>query len=1133
MITRILLLFAAFNTPLLAQQQPAFQPRAWFLPDRDLAATLVSADKTNASLKAADGKELSVPVSSLDGHSLRYLQGVEMAKGREFRDWHFDKLPKELADFPATVRAAFLRVVCEDHEFSTACVELLREDFSRRYYPLKTLAAEDREHALKLQAALDDAAKKFAAVPYPTKYEAYTPEKDAAICNFKETEHFLFHWGNDKAASGKDWWKDDRQEQTFLWFERVWRHFEAAGAPMPMAAGTPNEAKRAKIPVYISGTGLPKHKEGFAFGGHSILMHPGALGLGSSVVGHEFTHTMQLHMGGFRSSPFVGWFWECHANWSSHQFMPDYPAAFEVWMARAHYELNSTRDNYGSWLFMQQLAEDPRFGPGFCYEVWLKNRKDEKDSSIEDPIQTFQRIGVERGVWKGDGTAGFGDAIGEMAARRVTLDFSPHYSYMSALRGMEKSDEAARLQTTLEKVPDRAGWWRPLWSAAPRQYGINLVELVPDGKSASVEVEFGGVPSENAGWRTTLVAVDDKGDPHYSRMTSGGKLSLALHGEKRVVLAIAATPTRYVPDDFRPGYGKKPRFPYELAVRGATPASDPGRRDFAKGDGAPHANGGGWVGKGAKVAPTAFVGPEALVLDGAKVSDTARIEGHAIVRNVAQVSGNAVVGDWAVLGDSVKVGEDARIRGNAKVGGNVEIAGRVRVMDYVHLDGKGRIGDDALIRGWGEIHTDPEAPLGGGVIAGEDLECHLKGRVEPINGGMLYGYLNAEIFAKELEDNRHLYARWNFDKANGALLNDANADCTAMLRGAPAFSKDGDRRVLTLNGRDQYAIVEPHAADSAALTLDILAKPATSGANQIIFDFGGADASMLFTPRDTKGRATFLIRKGAAAQTVSAPPLAPGKWTRVTLSIGGGKGTIFLDGKPAATAPVTLVPGDLAFTAGYIGRASTGGGFFAGALDDFSIYRRAIADVKELPEPWKTPADWRIKGGAWTLDAGVFRQSDPTAKMATLFLPGSETWGDYTIALQARRLAGPNAYRLHFRAPAAAPEKSWLVDFGQDGKGTALKEGGVTFGGPNTFIVPNWDEWQDIRLTVKGPEVTVDLAGKKVTETKKPIEPATGGIALGTRESSAEFRNIKVTDASGKVLFESEIVKERPNPSPK
>lgn len=1109
-----------------AAEQPAFRLRPWFLRDgRDVEASLADVPAATGgmrvALKTPDGKTVDVQLAPQDGHSLRYLANAKLAAGREFREWNFDKLPKELGDFPATVRAAFLRVVCEDHQFATACVELLREDYTRRYYPLKSLRDEDRALAEKLQQAIDAAARKAEAVVYPTVYRAYTPEKDAAVCNFKETEHFLFHWGNDKIGSGKDWWKEGRQELTFAWFERVWRHFEAAGAPMPMAAGTPNEAKRAKIPVFITGTGLPKHKDGFAFGGENILMHPNALGPGSSVVGHEFTHTMQLHMGGFRNSPLVGWFWECHANWSSHQFMPDYPGAFEVWLARAHYELNSSRHNYGSWLFLQQLAEDPRFGPGFCYEVWLRNRKDEKDSSIEDPIQTFMRLGAERGIWKGDGCAGFGDAIGEMAARRVTMDFSPHWAYTRSLRFMEKSDEAARMQTMLEKVPDRPGWWRPLWSAAPRQYGINLVELIPD--SGTVEVDFAGVPSENAGWRTTLVAVNEKGEPRYSRMTPGGKLSLALRGEKRVVLAIAATPTRYIPDDFRPGYGKKPRFPYELSVRGATPTSDPGRRTFAKGDSAPHPNGGGLVGKGAKVAPTAYVGPDAMVLDSARVNDNARIEGHAVIRNAAEVSGNAVVGDWAVLADSAKAGEDARIRGNAKLAGGVEVGGRARVMDYVHLDGKGRISDDALIRGWGELHTDPEAPLSGGVIAGEDLECHLKGRVEPINGGMLYGYLNAEIFAKELEDNRHLYARWSFDQANGALLPDVNADCTGTLRGAPVFGADGDRRVVSFNGRDQYALVEPHAADSAALTFDFIVKPGAAAANQVVFDFGGPDSSLLFTPRDTRGRAVLLARKGKVAQSVAAPALPPGKWTRVTLTIGGGTGRIFYDGALAATAAITLVPGDLGFTAGYLGRASTGGGFFAGALDDFSIYRRAVADVKELPEPWKTPSGWGIRGGAWTLESGVFRQGNPSAKQAVLFLPGSEAWTDYTVALQARRLAGTNAYRVHFRSPNA--EKGWVVDFGQEGKGSAVKENGVTYGGPNTFIVPNWDEWQDVQIAVKGGEFSATLAGKKVTETTKAITPAKGGFALGTRESSAEFRNIKVTAPDGKVLFESRAVK--------
>jgi hypothetical protein len=350
-----------------------------------------------------------------------------------------------------------------------------------------------------------------------------------------------------------------------------------------------------------------------------------------------------------------------------------------------------------------------------------------------------------------------------------------------------------------------------------------------------------------------------------------------------------------------------------------------------------------------------------------------------------------------------------------------------------------------------------------------------------------------------------------------------NADCTGTLRGAPVFAKDGDRRVLTLNGRDQYALIEPHAADSAALTFDFLVKPAAATANQVLFDFGGTDTSLLFTPRDAKGRAVFLVRKGATAQPVVAPALVPGRWTRVTLSIGGGTGRIFLDGKPGATAPMTLVPGDLAFTAGYLGRASTGAGFFAGALDDFSIYRRAVTDVKELPEPWKTPSGWIIKGGAWTLENGAFRQDNATAKQAVLFLPGSETWTDYTIALQARRIAGSNAYRVHFRSPNT--DKGWVVDFGQEGRGTAVKENGVTYGGPNTYIVPNWDEWQDIRIAVKGGDFTAELAGRKVTEVTKPIAPSTGGFALGTHESSAEFRNIKVTAADGKVLFESGAAK--------
>ena len=109
-------------------------------------------------------------------------------------------------------------------------------------------------------------------------------------------------------------------------FEAVWEFNARRGVAMPMQGA----ATKHKINVYISGTGLPKHPDGFAFGGESILMHPNALGPGSSVVGHEFTHVLQFYSGGFRDSELVGWFWECHANWNSHQFNPGYAPALEV-----------------------------------------------------------------------------------------------------------------------------------------------------------------------------------------------------------------------------------------------------------------------------------------------------------------------------------------------------------------------------------------------------------------------------------------------------------------------------------------------------------------------------------------------------------------------------------------------------------------------------------------------------------------------------------------------------------------------------------------------------------------------------------------------------------------------------------
>ncbi len=228
---------------------------------------------------------------------------------------------------------------------------------------------------------------------------------------------------------------------------------------------------------------------------------------------------------------------------------------------------------------------------------------------------------------------------------------------------------------------------------------------------------------------------------------------------------------------------------------------------------------GGFVAKTAKVAPTAYVGPNAKVLVNAFVEGSARIEDFALVRDNAFVGDNAVVSDFAVVRDRAKVLENARVRGCAMVAGEVVVKGNARILEYAHVLGKGTINGDVLIKGFGEIHMQPKTELTGCVVAGEDLEVHLANYPKPaIAYGLIYGYNNADILQRELRDNRYLYAYWDFTQPRRWLLKDAFADSDGILRGEPTFVVHQRVPALGLNGKDQYAVVEGHIVDAAAVT---------------------------------------------------------------------------------------------------------------------------------------------------------------------------------------------------------------------------------------------------------------------------------------------------------------------------
>jgi Family of unknown function (DUF6055)/Concanavalin A-like lectin/glucanases superfamily len=836
-----------------------------------------------------------------DTEALRLAEGRRLAVGREMRTWSFAAFPAPLQDWPREVKGAFVELRCEDHEFSTAALILLRDDFRLRSYPAKLLSPADRALAEQLEQRRRAALSPKRQTEYPLVMKGYTKDTaDVAV-----SPHFAFYTGADKAGSGKKAFAPGFLDRQKAWFETVWTHLDGLGAPMPMA----NDPSPHKLNVFVTGTGLAKHKEGFAFGGEDVIMHPGALGDGSSVVIHEFTHSVQFYSKGFRDSPLVGWFWECHANWSTHQFMPAYPPVLAHYAERAHYELNSSRHNYGSWPFLQVLAEDPRFGWSFPYDIWPACRRNERNGALEDPFQTIMRVGVERKVWK-DGVEGFGDTIGELAARMVGWDFQNQYFHLKEIRGLESQvGRVSSLAAVLEKGAD--GRWAPLYSQAPKQYGVNIVWLDPHVGAKSVEADFEGFrdPTEFGDWRVTMVAVDPQGRCRYSPTVRSGRVSLDVRPNERLALAVAATPTKYVPQEFRPGFAVKRRYPYAVTLKGADCDDFPALRDYPKVAGAPHPNGGGFVAKSAHVDATAYVAKNAMVLDGAKVTGRAQVRGQAVIRQSAQVGDDAVVSGYARVGDRAQLGGHAHVGGYAKLSGKARLGGNARLQEFATLDGDGSVSGDVMIRGFGEVHLSPTTEITGNAMFAEDLEVHFTGcKTERFDRGLFYGYLNADLLKKpkEVADNRGLYAHWKFDGSHAPIVRDLVGDADGiMLPEAGQFRT----AVLAASGRlapPSGIRVDGHVVDARNLAIDAkVFLPAGSLRDQSWVlsadnteEHFGVGVSKQGTPCFFLGNATEFIY-------LAAPVKMPtDRWVRLSLTLKDDVAALYLDGQKVGEKPL-------------------------------------------------------------------------------------------------------------------------------------------------------------------------------------------------------------------------------------
>ena len=493
---------------------------------------------------------------------------------------------------------------------------------------------------------------------------------------------------------------------------------------------------------------------------------------------HEFAHGLQGVAGWMGNNSHSGWFAESHANWMAHQYNPNDAHCSEYLINYPYLYYGSTRDRYCNWQFLEHLKEE--FGGGYkgAHEVnriWMESIRDGEDGRMEQtPFSAMMMV-------YGWSLEQLNEQFGKFAMKNATLEYTPakkslykksygDYEFKTR-RDASWGDNYRRHTrvTMLNKMECAAGeecadryispsYW------APQRWGYNLVRIYPE-TAGKVTIKFRGIvqekptvsgykcfgdntdyykgktynwcnyapdklPDPKSGWTVGLVAEGADGTPRYSEMKHGTGFNLEIEtksNDKALWLVVTATPTEMQTILWDQFYYSIVRYPYMIEVVNGSPEGY--NKDFWKPSNASgytkHANGGGFVSSKAKVAATAYVGPDAVV-NGGTVSGNARIEDFAVV-NGGTISDNAVVRGRALVtagnisGDAV-LEEDAwlvsgTISGKAKVGAisiivNTTVTDNAQVYGVMWAVNGKKLSGTAQLRGDLENNFDKEISKG-------------------------------------------------------------------------------------------------------------------------------------------------------------------------------------------------------------------------------------------------------------------------------------------------------------------------------------------------------------------------------------------------------------------------------------
>ena len=190
------------------------------------------------------------------------------------------------------------------------------------------------------------------------------------------------------------------------------------------------------------------------------------------------------------------------------------------------------------------------------------------------------------------------------------------------------------------------------------------------------------------------------------------------------------------------------------------------------------------------------------------------------------------------------------------------------------------------------------------------------------------------------------------------MLEDSYVNNNGVLRGMPKFKRDGQRKYVVFNGKDQYAEAPPSVADFAELTIDLLIKRSGRKGGRL-FDFGtGDDECVYLELADKTGELILIARhKGKTFRVAASQTVPVNTWSRVRVELDGSNAAIYLDDKELAKGAFVFRPRDVfggdRAEGNFIACGRNQDLFFKGLMDHFRIYREVHDNFGALdPAPF-------------------------------------------------------------------------------------------------------------------------------------------------------------------------------------